>query len=693
MKLYVKLAFLFLAVATTCFALPVTATQIISGKEESTKDPKSHVSYNQGYIINLNNVSIIEYLRFIAKITGKNFIFNEENLHFNVTVISEEAASVEFIMATLLQVLRANNLSLIEEGNNLLIVGEQGQQKVKQVPHVVTDANASDSQIPKEDAALVTRVFKLSNVNPTQLVAIIQNMISSNALVQASVETRQLIITDIHANVDRIAQLIQALDTPNSSLKIFQYRVSNTDPVAMVALAEKVLLPLAESNPMVMVPESSSGSIFLVSTPYLIEQASNIFSSLDIPTEKPLELPEGHIDNTSFTVYKLKYQQGGEIEKSLFDIGSSLNKSGITSMKLLDAIGSVKWIPSTNSLIISGDKQTLNKVEELIDTLDRPLEQVYIEVLIIDTSISNSLSFGIQGEMRENLTSATKGGFSSGTGFQYQTQAPTLDSAVSTANLGSVPSAAGLLNQPGFNLGVIGRWLIHGGTRYGSMGALLQALYTDTQTNIIMSPQIIALDNTAAEVFVGEEVQFQTSALVEGSSSGGSSNIVAQNFAYQEVGTKLRVLPIVSHTSDLITLQIEQTISSTEHLQQGGSGGSSNNAGPQKIRKATTKTHVQVPDGHFIVLSGMIKENKRKYTNRVPCLGALPVLGSLFKFDSDTDNKSNIMIFIRPHKISSTEQAQSITTRAKRILKEKSDLRPTKNEVDGLLEFLNLRGK
>ena len=154
---------------------------------------------------------MIQLIQFISKIAGTNFIFNSADLQgIHVTIVSEDPSSVANLSAALLQILKMHNLSVVEEGNNVLI---HRNQNMSRVSTVITEDNIDDSC----DKAIITRVFPLYNVDAVKIAAIVSRMVSPEAVVEPSAETRHLIVTDITANVAQIANLLDALEKNNNN--------------------------------------------------------------------------------------------------------------------------------------------------------------------------------------------------------------------------------------------------------------------------------------------------------------------------------------------------------------------------------------------------------------------------------------------------------------------------------------------
>lgn len=815
--------------------------------------------------INFNNVAMIEYIRFISRISNKNFIFDDEDLQFNVTIVSEEPTSVENLMAALLQELKIRDLALIEQGNNIII---HRNLRVRAPARVVADGT---EQISSRESELITRVFRLNTLDPLKASEIIRPLLSDSALVEVLRDTNNLVITDLVTNINKIAQLIEKLDGVNSGVTIGQYIVRNAFVDTLVDLANKLLQPIAQGNPFVLVPHAASNSIYIVSNSFLVEKALAIIENLDlnsgggrtqmlsldnlrpsnvygleqdrqfpthgnlppigpqgttvvlpggqtitgttvipgapghpgfpglpgqpggpillgpdaalpeshplpgmipepgsailpgtigstgaidlsgVPESYPLggisdesrlslppgpgpgeypfapgrigaegrvlfpssifdesrdfmpggissdsqwirDLPTGHLERTLFFIYKLRYRRGDQIEIALRKIASALQFTGTTNADLIAVINSSQWIEASNALIFAGTAGALEKIRELILEIDVPLRQVFIEMLILDTTVRDSLSYGVDWINRF--------GGGSTTGEQgFVGEATNLFAVAEDTDIGVgiippiLPLATGLLQagtalSSGYTGGVIGTHLTHNGTRFSTIGGLVKALYLDAKARILLNPKIITEDNNTAEIFVGGTDRYKTQSI-----TNDLGTLVTNNFQFIDVGTTLRVTPLIGNNG-VITLDIiqETTNASAE----------ANITTPNQLvvdvnlvsvlDKTRTVTKIHVPNGFFVILSGMIREDDTRSQQRIPCLGGVPILGSIGKTQDTTDRKRNMMIFIRPLIVDTEDELEDITKRQQDIFREKSKLRRAWNyEIDEGLQFLNLR--
>jgi type III secretion protein C len=380
-----------------------------------------------------------------------------------------------------------------------------------------------------------------------------------------------------------------------------------------------------------------------------------------IPTE---EIGIEAIADMSFLIYKLQYHSGGEILGALKQIGTDLAQvKKQKNENLVDAINSLQWIEITNSLISTGTSDTLAKLKELIKSIDVPLKQVFVEVLVIQTSLNNALDFGLrwgsQGKYRDKFSYAT-GSFPQNT---TQNPDPLIDFQKNLANISDTNTPTGNLIpfSSGFDLGVIGDIILHKGKTYFALGSLVNAIRTDRDTTIVLNQKLITQDNKNSTIFVGQNVPY-TGSIVTTISGGGSQ--LSSNLEYRDIGVNLSITPTVGN-NDIVTLDIEEDISS--QVDSSGSSVSSDQVQGITTDKAMTKTVVSVPDKHFLILSGQIQDHKTRIKTSVPCLGGLPLIGAAFSENETATLQGNIIIFVRPHIIKSFDVYKEITTRQEDI--------------------------
>jgi type III secretion protein C len=226
-------------------------------------------------------------------------------------------------------------------------------------------------------------------------------------------------------------------------------------------------------------------------------------------------------------------------------------------------------------------------------------------------------------------------------------------------------SSPGGLSQfplvPGFDLGIIGDLILHKGRTFLTLGALVSALQNDGESTIVLNQKIMAQDNKLSTIFVGDNIPF-TGSVVQ---TVGQSSQTSSNVEYRDVGVSLSITPRLGE-GDVITLEIDQQI--TESLDH-ESGSSSSSVNGIRTTKTNMSTHVHVPDRHFLVLSGMIRNHKARSKSGIPCLGGLPVIGAAFSKTKEGSENRNVVIFVRPHIIRSVKDYEHVSERQEEIFR------------------------
>jgi type III secretion protein C len=753
-------------------------------------------------LINFNNVNIVEYIRFISRITNRNFVFDETDLQFNVTIISEEPTSIENVMAALLQELRIHDLNMFEEGNNLVI---HKSPKVNAISKVI--GSDLQSSTPK-DTDIVTQVFSLNILDADKASLILRPLTSDTALIEVLKDTNSLIITDLKANLDKIQFLLKSIDAPNSGLVIGQY-VSKLTPLdTLITLAQQIMQPISLDQPLTFVSHTATNSIFVISTSFLVERTVAILQYLDedqgatrilnlkdlrlgavpitpraglppgtVPgAEGMLRTPGGHWEQDAngnwhfvpdvsnqgntpptghwvkdangnwnfepganepggplgrwvkdqngnwvyelsgeepfnpgelvrqaqgaarlpgglekkakFSVFKLRYRKGDTIEKAIRQIADTIQQNERGNEDLVSTLRSVQWLETPNSLVFSGIEDSLDKAYYFVKELDTPMRQVFVEMLLLDTSINDSLTYGVTA-----ITRFGGGNLAGGQSF-YNGSSPLLGAfdTIGLNNLGGtlgtqvplVPDPTNLFTQPGYTLGVIGQKITHCGTEFGSLGALISALHDRTKDKVIMNPKILIENNTPAEIFVGINTPYRTQSI-----SNDRGSVLTSNFEYRDVGTTLKITPYLGH-SDIITMDFEEEDSTIVSGLITNADTANTSPGPT-TRINRTRTRFNIPNKYFLVISGMLQHEESRERSQIPCLGGIPLLGGAFSDKINTDTKRNLMIFIRPIIIDSEKEIQHITKHQQDVYEYKNCLEEYNlYEVDQALDFFNI---
>lgn len=218
-----------------------------------------------------------------------------------------------------------------------------------------------------EELPLLPESFRIQNANLNSVATILRQMVSLGAVIDTSTETRQLIVTDIATNVDKIATLLKSLDSPHSSLEIDIYKARHVPASQLILLTEQIVAPFSEGNPLIMVTQAETNSVFIVSTPSLIERTIEVMEDLDISPKKSGVQP---IVGSQVYLYKPVNKSAEELFATVKNIASQLEASGAQSVQLISALENAKWIHESNSILFISDPETQEKIVGLLKTLD-----------------------------------------------------------------------------------------------------------------------------------------------------------------------------------------------------------------------------------------------------------------------------------------------------------------------------------
>lgn len=359
---------------------------------------------------------------------------------------------------------------------------------------------------------------------------------------------------------------------------------------------------------------------------------NNLTASLQLPYSSEIQ------NKLQFVVHKLKYHQGDEI---LVTMKQMTNDPELLNKALCQTIQSMQLNKTTNSISFFGTHTSIKEAVNLLTTLDAPLKQVFIEVLVLETNVCDALDFGVEWSLKSNNP-----------GY--------LDLSMNTM-LASKPThwtynherGTRTSRNPGINLdlGIIGDRILHRNNYFPTLTALVSALQKDSNSTIVLNQKIITQDNKSSKIFVGDTIPFNGSTV----QVTGIGQQITTNIDYKDIGVSLSIKPLLGD-GDIITIELSEEI--TDAIDES----------PYPCRGIrTTKTNMitstHVPDQHFLLLSGSNRTINKKSMRKVPCLGAIPLLGKLFSTESTERDKRSTLIFIRPQVIHSFEQYRDITKR------------------------------
>jgi len=577
--------------------------------------------------LNFKNADIRAFIEFVAGFSGKNFLV-DNRVKGKVTIVSPTPISEDHAYDVFLSVLEVNGFAAVPSGSVIKIV-PRAESKQRALP-VITDGHSRNND------AMVTQVIRLKYADAQQLVALIRPLISPNSHLVAYPRGNMLLLTDSASNIKRIQHMMRLLDRKDAvGVQLFKLKHASADKLAttlstLYGAGAGGARPAGATGSVKAIAHQPGNMLIVIGAPQIINEVAGVIEKLDIAPES---------DSGRLQVRYLKHAKAEDVAKVLNELVGGQTAAGAKPGQLKPLFaGDVKVVAdaATNALLITADPSDIRAVGRIIDRLDIRRRQVLVEALIVEVSGNALEQIGVEW--------MASGG--AGAGVQsFQNLKGTGTELTKNAALAAPTSAAAVLaaaSPTGLTLGVVNKAL--------SIGALAHAMQTDSDANVLSTPNLLTMDNEEAEIIVGKNVPFITG---QNSTQGGIANPF-QTIERKDVGLTLRVKPQISD-GDSVRLEIFQEISSVDGVTAGGGG--------LTTSKRSIKTVVLANDGQMIVLGGLMRDDNTVKVQKVPCLGAVPLLGEAFKFTDTNKTKTNLMVFLKPHIIKSADQIGEITDR------------------------------
>jgi general secretion pathway protein D len=629
---------------------------------------------NTRVTLNFVNQDIEAVTRAIAAMTNRQMVV-DPRVKGAITVYSETPLTVNEAYLNYLSALRGLGFTVVENAGLRKVVPEADAKLQAGTVSVGPSGRRGDQ--------ILTQIFRLNHENPNNLVAVLRPLISPNNTINANPGNNSLVITDYADNLSRIGKIIAALDQPAAGdVEILPLKAGVA--ADMAPLVQRLVDGSGGSGPVVApgAPGGAGGAVSVIAdsrSNSLIVRSSNaaklaqvrsIVDKLDRPNATGG--PAGniwvvHLKNADATkmaqvlraAFTTSGSGGGGGGASALSpvtppqqlnqpVGGGAGASPQATAPIQASAGPstggfIQADPSTNSLIITAPEPLYRQVRAMIDQLDTRRAQVYIESLIVEVGGDNAAEFGIQWQGISGQK-GDKNILGAGTNFGTGSNILNISAAVAQGRegIGSVD----LASLGGLNIGVLRDF----GGFYG-VAAIARLLQTQTNTNIMSTPNLITVDNEEAKIVVGRNVPFITGQFT---STGTGTTNPFQTIERKDVGITLRIKPQIGE-GGTVRLQIFQE-SSDVITQATGTG----NTGPT-TSKRSIESNVIVDDGAILVLGGLIEDRFEDNNSKVPLLGDIPVVGALFRSESRTKRRTNLLVFLRPIVMRTPEDASKLT--------------------------------
>ena len=636
-----------LAAASLAIAIGVPAARAV--------EPLAPAVGTDGKVrIHFEDVDLPVFVNFISKLTGRNFVFSEK-ITGTVTIISPEPVTIEQAFAVFQSVLNTRGLTTIDDG------------VVARVVPLKEARNSGGPIIDRDPGATgyATRLIPLDHISVEEAAEALQSLISRDGSLVPYAATNTLIASDTIVNLNRVAAVVEAIDTPRHQQAVEVIPLDHADANTMVEQVSTILQEERTTRPtpakekgapaesksfrtgVRVVPDSRTNSLIAMGTPAELKYVRDLVKGLDNPLRP---------GDARLHVYHARYADalqlaevvgtmvGSRQQRLAAALPTKPGKEPTASRALAGAMGGtapgfeeevvISADPSTNSVLVNSSIQDYRTIESLLIGLDVERPQVFVECIIAEVALNKGEQLGFEWQVGGDVGDAT---------LLSRSNLASLGAAfINPASLGGLILAAAsdeTIELPD-------------GTEVPAQAALFTALANDQDIEILSAPTLLTLDNQKAEILVGENVPFITGQGVDISNVENVFTTVER----QDVGIKLTVTPQVAE-GDVVVLDVEQEVSRVieqEILD-------ANTVGPTTSKRSAS-TVVSVADGRTAVIGGLISNSVAARASKVPILGDIPFLGRLFRADGVRDEKVNLIIFLTPHVIRSRTDLANVSS-------------------------------
>lgn len=621
-------------------------------------------TYAQTWKINLRDADLTAFINEVADITGKNFAV-DPRVRGNVTVISNKPLTRDEVYDLFLGVLNVNGVVAIPSGNTIKLVPDSNVKNAG-LPYDMRNRARGDQ--------VVTRVIWVENTNPNDLIPALRPLMPQFASLAAVPGTNALIVSDRAANIAQLETIIRNLDGTGQN-DVEAITLQNSQAEEMVGLLESISSTGASKDVtgsrVRIIADARTNRILIKGDTGTRKRIRNMIETLDVPSADRLgglkvfrlkyasaknlaEILQGLVSGQTVNSSQSKTGSnsgsssstglnsliGGSASQSnttgsnnatsgsSINLNSSNNANNQNSITSFNNNGvSIIADSAQNALVVKAEPQLMREIESAIQQLDIRREQVLIEAAIIEVSGDDADQLGIQWAL---------GDLSSGIGLISFSNVGASLASIAAGYLSNGSTGAASAIASGSN-GGSGATLALGNFSNSrkAYGALIQALNTNTKSNLLSTPSIVTMDNEEAYIVVGQNVPFVTGSVSTTSTGVANPYTTVER---KDVGVTLKVIPHIGENGT-VRLEVEQEVSAVQDKGQ---------ATDLITSKRAIKTSVLAEHGQTVVLGGLISDNRTLSRQGLPGLSSIPYVGRLFRADSNSNEKRNLLVFIHP---------------------------------------------
>jgi len=630
------------------------------------------------YTLNVRDADIRAFIQDAARITGRTFVI-DGRVNGKVSVVTDRPLSRSEYFEIFLSTLRSNGL--------VAVPGPNGSYRVQPID----GAAAQPGRIGSGGAAqnqFVTEIIRLRHIDAVAAVETLRPLVSAQGSLTANRNANSLVVADFADNIRRIRALAASIDRDSSTSQIVTLKNAGAREIAAALTA---LVPAAGEGaraPLAIVPIDSSNAIALRGDQALVARFVSMANDLDAKAAGGTELRVYWLEHANAETLLPTLQQliGGGSDPAqkagLPPASTSSSSSGGGNAPVAAApaqatsvggggSGSISTrgpaivtrYEGANAIIVAANSEVQRMLGELIRQLDARRQQVLVEAIVVEIGDDAAKRLGVQfllggknipfvatSYSNASPNILTLGGAYAANRLSQETTTVNGNTTVTQTNssLGNSlqeAAAASLLQATGGFAGFAGD--IGKNTIFG---AIINAVKSDTTSNLLATPHIVTLDNQAAKFLVGQDVPITT-----GEKLGTNFENAFRTVQREEVGIKLEVTPQVNGAGE-VKMFLRQEVSSV-------AGPVSSRNSDLILNKRAFETVLTVDDGEILAIGGLLNDDERKTIERIPLLSDIPLLGELFKSRSRTRSKTNLMVFIRPTILRNREDNAALTAR------------------------------
>ncbi len=644
-------------IATTALLISASGTIHAQTKQRTAPNATSAPA-GEPVTLNFVNADIEAVARTMATITGRNVVV-DPRVKGQLNLVAERPVSPAAAFQQFLAALRLQGFTVVESSGLYKVVPEADAKLQGGSVSVARGGSAASSGLA--GGQIVTQIFKLNYETAGNLVPVLRPLISPNNTININPGTNALVITDYADNLQRLGKIIAAMDVSNAT-DVEIIPLQNAIATELAPLVARLIDGGAASGGASSTPGQtdtffkttllaeprSNALIVRAANPARVAQVRALVAKLDQAPAAGNASANGNIhvvylknaDATQLatTLRAAMAANGAGAAASSSAAPSSGNSSaglsaamgmgaGSTSTSNQPSTGGqIQADPATNSLIITAPEPQYRQLRAVIEQLDGRRAQVLVESLIAEVNVEKSAQFGIQWQsligQNSNLIGIVGSNFNVGGANLFN-----LAQSIYQKDGQVLPSG-------GMNIGLAGK---HNGEYV--LGALANLLQTSGDGNVLSTPNLLTLDNEEAKILIGENVPFPTGSYAN---TGGNTSSVNPftTVERKDVGLTLRVRPQINENGT-VKLVIYQETSAVKASNEKSLNG------PTTTKRSIEST-VLVEDGSIIVIGGLLQDKYSGGQEKVPFLGDIPGIGALFRSDTRTREKTNLMVFLRP---------------------------------------------